>query len=188
MEMSLRHLTRVSILGGALCLVGVSPLATISANTTPVAGHDSAEVSRLLEEAQVAAGKLAITTDHFHSYVRNQLDWRTHAQKAHQVKDEVNTLGAHLADLEALHQQAAPWQQSVIQSMRPILVQIAQNTEFVIQHLSERPRLLAHPEYRDALENKLALATQLAELTNDSVDYAETKKRFEQLRGELELN
>src|SRR5262245_18890622 len=183
--MNLKHLTRVSMFVGVLCL-GVSPLATLSANTRTVAAHDSAEVSRLLKEAQVAAGKLATTTDHFHSYVRNRLDWRTHAEKARQVKDEVNTLGAHLADLEALHHQAAPWQQDVIQGMRPILVQTAQNTEFVIQHINEKPRLLAHPEYRDALENKLELATQLAKLTDDSVDYAETKNRLEQLRDKLD--
>jgi acyl-CoA hydrolase len=59
--------------------------------------------------------------------------------------------------------------------MRPILVQIAQETEFVIQHISEKPSLLAHPDYRDALENKLELANQLARLTDDSVDYAEAK-------------
>lgn len=185
--MNRKHLTRISLLAGVLCL-GVSPLATLRATTTPDAGHDSAKVSRLLKEARAAAGRLATATDHFHSYVRNRLDWRTHAEKAHLVKVEVNTLGAQLADLEALHHQAAPWQQSVIQSMRPILVQIAQETEFVIQYIGEKPRLLAHPEYRDALENKLELATQLARLTDDSVDYAETKNRFEQLRGRLESN
>jgi hypothetical protein len=186
--MNLKHLTRVSLLGGVLCLVGVSPVATLSANTAPIAVHDSAEVSRLLNEARVAAGKLVTATDTFNSYVRNRVNWRTHAEKANEVKDGVNTLGAHLADLEALHHQAAPWQQGVIQNMRPILVEIAQNTEFVIQHISEKPRLLAHPEYREALENKHELATQLAKLTDDSVDYAETKSRFEQLRGKLELN
>jgi len=121
--MNFKHLPRASILAGVLCLAGVSPLATLSATNTAVAAHDSAEVSRLLKEARAAAGKLATTTDHFHSYVRNRLDWRTHAEKAHQVKNEVNTLGAHLEDLEALHHQAAPWQQSVIRSMRPIMVQ-----------------------------------------------------------------
>src|SRR5262245_14353665 len=116
--MNLKHLTRVSILGGALCLAGMSPLATLRANTAARAVPDSAEVSQLLKEARVAAGKLATTTEDFQSYVRNRLDWRTHAQKAHQVKDEVNSLGAHLADLEALHAQAAPWQQNVIEDMR----------------------------------------------------------------------
>ena len=185
--MNPKHLTGVSILAGALFL-GLSPLATGSAANTTVAAHDSAEVSRLLKEARTTAGKLAITTDHFHSYVRNRLDWRTHAEKAHQVKDEVNALGAQLADLEALHHQAAPWQQNVIESIRPILVQIAQNTEFVIQHISEKPRLLALPEYQDALEQKLELATQLARLTDESVAYAETKSKVEQLRGRLESN
>jgi len=185
--MSRKHLTHISILAGVLCL-GMSPLATLRATTTPIGVHDSAEVSRILKEARTAAGKLATTTELFHSYVRNNLDWRTHAEKAHQVKVEVNALGAHLADLEVLHHQASPWQQGVIRSMRPILVQIKQETEFVIQHISEKPRLLAHPEYRDALEKKHELATQLARLTDDSVDYAEAKNRFEQLRGGLESN
>ena len=184
--MNLKHLTCVSIFAGLLCF-GV-PIASLSANTTTVAVNDSAEVSRLLKEAQLAAGKLATTTDHFHSYVRNRLDWRTHAEKAYQVKDEVNTLGAYLADLETLHHQAASWQQGVIQGMRPLLVQIAQKTEFVIQHINDKPRLLDQPEYRDALEHKHELATQLAELTDDAVDYADTKNRFEQLRGNLESN
>src|SRR5262245_16496393 len=111
--MNRRRLTHISILAGVLCL-GVSPLATLRATTTPVGVHDSAEASRLLKEARAAAARLATATDHFHSYVRNSLDWRTHAEKADQVKVEVNALGAHLADLEALHHQAAPWQQSVI--------------------------------------------------------------------------
>ena len=185
--MNCKHLTHISILAGMLCL-GVLPLATLRATTTPVAEPDSAEVSSILKEARTAAGRLATTTELFHSYVRSNLDWRTHAEKAHQVKLEVNALGAHLADLEALHHQAAPWQQDVIQSMRPILVQIQQETEFVIQHISEKPRLLAVTEYRDALEKKHELATQLARLTDDSVDYAETKTKFEQLRSGLESN
>jgi hypothetical protein len=81
--MNFKQLPRASIFAGVLCLAGVSPLATLSATNTAVV-HDSAEVSRLLKEARAAAGKLATTTDHFHSYVRNRLDWRTHAEKAHQ--------------------------------------------------------------------------------------------------------
>jgi hypothetical protein len=186
--MNLKHLTRTAIIGGALYLAGALPSATLFANTAPIAVQDSVEVSRLLREARTVAGKLASTTDHFNSYTRSRLDWRTHADKVHQVKNEVNALGAHLADLEALHHEAAPWQQGVIQNMRPILAELAKNTEFVIQHISEKPRLLSHPEYRNALENKYELATQLAQLTDDSVRYGETKNRLEDLRTRLEMN
>jgi hypothetical protein len=141
--MSFKHLSRAAILGGALSLVGAWPSISLSATTTPVATQDSVEVSCLLKEARTSAGRLASATDLFNSYSRSALDWRSHAERAHQVKSEVNALGGHLTDLEALHQQATPWQQQVIAEVRPILLQLAQNTEFVIQHISEKPRLLS---------------------------------------------
>lgn len=175
--MKLKQLTSVAILGGALSLSGL-PVAKLSATNNPVTVQDSAEVSRLLREARSTASKLATTTDQFSSYLRSNVEWRTHAHAAHQVKTEVNALAGHLADLEAANHEAAPWQQDVIANMRPILVQLAENTEFVIQHISENPRHLQHPDYRDALENKFELATQLAQLTDDSVKYGETKSRL----------
>ena len=184
--MKLKLVTQATIVGGALSLGGVLLPTALAETPARVVAQDSVEVSRLLREAKVMSGRLATTTDQFNSYARSRLDWQTHAEKAREVKSEVNALGAHLSDLEALTTEAAPWQQGVIQDMRPILEEIAQNTEFVIEHIRENPGWLAAPEYEDALENKHELATQLAKLTRDSVSYADAKSKLEELRIRLD--
>ena len=163
-------------------------MGVLSATTAPVVRQDSAEVSRLLKEASTSAQRLVLTTDQFKSYSRSNLNWQSHVQKAGEVKDEVNALGINLADLEALNHKASPWQRQVIEEMRPILVELAQNTTFVIDYIRENPRSLRNPDYREALDNKYELATQLAGLTGDSVSYSETTTRLDQLRNRLEMD
>jgi hypothetical protein len=185
---NLQFLTRINVFAGALALTLVLPSSSLPATVDPTARQDSAEVSRLLSEARIASSKLVVTTDEFHSYTRSRLDWRTHAEKVHQLKDNVNVLGATLLDLEAIRSQAAPWQQDAIEKMRPILVALAKNAKFVIQHINENQKELRHSEYRDALANNQELASQLAGLTDDFVTYGETKGKLEELRTKLELN
>lgn len=181
--MNLKTFRNASLLGAALALLaGLAP-------ATPAASvRESQEVSRLLREARSSARKLVLTTDQFQSYTRSKLDWRTHADKARQVKAEVNALGATVQKLEALQAEAAPWQQEAIHSIKPIALKLAQNTESVFEHLRDNPRQLSYGEYRETLNTKYELASQLAELTGDFVSYGEAKRNAQELGSKLELN
>jgi hypothetical protein len=183
---NLKKLRDALIVGAALALFGFLPAA--SAATDAIAVQDSQEVSRLLREARTSARKLAVTTDEFHSYTRSKMDWRSHAVKAHQVKREVNALGVTVKQLEAMKAEAALWQREAIESIKPIALELAQNTQFVIERINESPKHLGHPEYKDALASKFELATQLASMMDDYVRYGETKTAFEELESKLELN
>ena len=184
--MNLKNLRKLLIVGTAFALAGGVPLAPAATDLTTT--QDSQEVSRLLREARTSARKLVVTTDEFQTYTRSKLDWRTHADKAHQVKTEVNALGVTMQKLEAMNADAAPWQRQAIQNIKPTAVELAQNTEFVIQHIRDNPNWLSKAEYRDALANKFELASQLAKQMRDFVSYGETKTAFEGLGTKLELN
>lgn len=186
--MNLKTFRNVTVLGAAFALMGGLPLAIPAAAADGTRAQESQEVSRLLREARTSARKLAITTDQFQSYTRSKLGWRTHAEKAHQVKTEVNALGATVQQLEALNAEASPWQEEAIQNIKPIAVELAQNTEFVIQHIRDNPQHLRQAEYQDALAYKSELASQLAQVTGDFVSYGETKRTLEELGTKLELN
>jgi hypothetical protein len=186
--LNLKTFRSVTLLGAAIALVGGLPLAIPAAAADGTRTQESQEASRLLREARTSARKLAVTTDQFQSYTRSKLNWRTHTEKAHQVKTEVNALGATVQKLEALKAEAAPWQQEAIQNIKPIAMELAQNTEFVIQHIRDNPQHLSQAEYQEALANKSELASQLAEVTGDFVSYGETKRTLEELGTKLEVN
>ena len=186
--MNLNTLRNSVLLGTALLVTGGLLAPGVTAGTEAAMRSDSREVSRLLKEARSSARKLAVTSDEFHSYTRSKLSWRTHVEKAHQIRSQVNTLGATLGKLEEMKAEASPWQQEAIHSMRPMVVELARNTEFVMEHLRGNRQPVGQAEYQDALANKLDLASQLAELTSDFVSYGETKSALDELGTKLEIN
>jgi len=186
--MNQRYFTAAMIVGGGLLLSAIYPFSAAASPVDSTGTRDSQEVSRLLKEAKVTASKLASSTDEFFSYTRMDLDWRTHADKADEVKTHVNALGVNLSSLEALQASAAAWQDEAIRSIRSILEQIADKTETVIQYIRDDPGLIRQAEYRDTLEDKLELAFDLKALTTKYVRLGDTKDRLEQLQSELQSN
>ena len=168
---------------------------TILALSVPVASFafegadaaDSEQVSTLLSEARTQAYQLSVDAATMESYTRSNLSWETHAAAVTQMRAHINTAGRTLAQLEEARKAASPWQMTAIDRIRPLLKEIASNTQTVIDYLNENPKRLFMAEYKDHIEANSDVAGQLSAMIADFVDYGNTKERLRRLSAKLEL-
>lgn len=148
---------------------------------------DSEQVSQLLSDAKTEAYQLKEDAATMHSFALTGRTWESHAGVVTGIKEHINAAGRQLAKLEDARNTASPWQQTAIDRIRPLLKELASNTQAVIEHLNKTPKNLNAPEYKDYLEANADQAEQLAGMIADFVNYGKTKQRMERLRDKLEL-
>lgn len=169
-----RHMTVALALAGMMLFVP---------GWTPAYG-DSAQVSKLLQQAKFSATQLKADSNEMESYSQSQLHWSTHAKQINRIKEHINESGKILADLHAARDGAEPWQQDAIDRITPLLQQLASNTTAIIEHLNDR-RQTWHPEYHNYLQSNARLADDLSRLISDYIDYGEAKSKSESLGKSL---
>lgn len=165
-------------------------LAGVGINSSPLKAMDlpdSEQVSKLLSDAKNQAFQLSEDASTMESYTRSSVTWENHAAAVSQMKEHTNAAGHTLAKLDDARKTSSPWQMTAIDRIRPLLKEIASNTETVIQYLNKSPKRLSMKEYTDYIEANSDVAAQLAELIKDFVDYGNTKNRLERLTNKLEL-
>jgi hypothetical protein len=167
----------------AAALLGGLSLAPPGARGEGPEQRDSPQVMKLLKEARSEATRLRTETVKLESYKNGRLSLQTHGLQLEATKDHVNELGKILDKLEARKAEASPWQEKAIEGIRPLLEELAKQTTRAIAHLNQNPRQLQHPDYHDVLEDKAALASQLANLLDDQVKYGEAKAELEELES-----
>lgn len=168
-----RHITAVAALFGVVAFLGWMP-----------AYGDSAQASKLLQQAKVSAAQLKTDSEEMESFTSNRLSWQSHATQINRIREHVNRSGKILAELHEARDGAEPWQQDAIDKITPMLQEMASNTTSIINHLSDN-RHTWHPEYTGYLKANAALASDLSRLINDSIDYGKAKSRTESLGKNL---
>jgi hypothetical protein len=171
---------------GTKALLVVSLMA-ISPVLKAVDVADSEQVSQLLSDAKTEAFQLKEDAATMHMYSMSGLHWETHASTVTSIKAHINAVGRQLAKLEAARATASPWQQTAIDRIRPLLKELASNTDTIINYLNKNPGRLQTSEYKEFLEANADQSEQLAAMIGDFVDYGKTKQRLERLREKLEL-
>jgi hypothetical protein len=148
---------------------------------------DSEQVNSLLSEAKAEAHALEADADQMLQYSRSNLMFESHAQKINQIREHVNKTGQLLDELEAARESASPWQMKAIDEIRPLLQEIADNTEAAIGHLNDNPTNVHRklPPYPSYLEENYKVAKELASLITDYVDYGKHKASLERLSERL---
>lgn len=162
-------------------IVSISP-ALVAADVP-----DSEQVSKLLSEAKTQAFQLKEDASTMESYTRSSAGWESHSATVDQMKEHINAAGRTLTKLEDARRTASPWQATAIDRIRPLLKDLASNTETVIQYINKNPKRLFMSEYKDYIETNSDVSSQLAGLIGDFVDYGNTKNRLERLTTKLEL-
>jgi len=148
---------------------------------------DSEQVSKLLSQAKTDAYQIKEDASAMESYTRLNQDWRSHATTVNEMKEHINAVGRIVAKLDESRSQATPWQATAIDRIKPLLREIASNTQSIILTLNKDPRRLTQAEYKDYIEANADEATQLSELIADFVNYGNSKSRMERLGTKLEL-
>lgn len=146
---------------------------------------DSAQASKLLQEANLSAAQLRRDSTQMETFTRSQLTWQSHATQINVIRDHINKTGKILADLHNARDGAEPWQQDAIDKITPLLKEMASNTESIISHLNEKKGHTWHPEYEGYVKSNAQLATALSKLVGDYVDYDQAKSKTQGLESKL---
>jgi hypothetical protein len=171
-----------------LALVAAGVVAMLPALTAAsFSGLDSEPVSKLLSAAKTQTYQLREDALTMESYTRTNAAWESHAATVEQMKDHINAAGRTLTKLDEARKNALPWQATAIDRIKPLLKEIAANTQNAIQYLNKSPKRLTTNEYKDYIEANADVAEKLAGLVADFVDYGNTKNRLERLTSKLEL-
>lgn len=148
---------------------------------------DSKEVSDLFAKVKSEAVQLRQDADELKSFTHSKLAWQSHVAKVDEIKRHVNNAGELLTQLQNSKSQASPWQQQAIDRVTPMLKELASNTTSTIEHLNERPKSLHTGPYVEYADANYEVASNLAELISDYVDYGKSKAKSEELASRLEV-
>src|SRR5579864_317879 len=111
--------------------------------------QDSDHVSQLLSDAKTQTFQLREDASTMESFKRSNLGWESHAATVSEMKEHVNAAGGTLAKLDDARKTASPWQATAIDRIKPLLKEMASNTEPVIQYLNKNPKRLFMNQYKD---------------------------------------
>lgn len=148
---------------------------------------DSAQITILLADAKAEAVELKSDAEDLDSFAKSRLSWESHARKIEMIKEHVNNTGKILAKLKDAESSGAPWQQTAVQRIEPLLKELAANTETTINYLNENRSKIHFTEFKDYLKANYELATDLEALIRDFVKYGEAKETFERLERKVKV-
>ena len=180
---------RHKILAGAVFAISLLVAVLFSARLEMQAApaEDSREVSKLLEDIKSQAGDLQRDSDELESFTRSNLSWESHAEQLERIKERINAIGETIKNLNSLRGSASPWQREAIDRILPLAEKLAANTKAAINHLNKNPSHLQDPEYQQYLKSNAEVATNLAGLVREFVEYGKTKTNLEALERKLEV-
>jgi len=160
----------------------ISPTAKASATS----GEDSKEVSQLLSEMKVEAHQLELDAMEMETFSRSRLTEGSHAVKLNLIGDHINKAGELLGQLHDARESGSAWQQKAIDEIYPLLKELAANTETAMKFFNEnKSHVHVSPSYKEYLKENRGMATELAALITDYVDYGFHKSQFERLGEKL---
>jgi len=183
----MKNESRITWLVGAAFVVAACIISSVpvrAADTTP---PNSDQVSKLLAQVNAEAVELRRDAEDMESFSRSKLSWESHASKINMIKDHINKTGSLLTQLGGLRNTASLWQQEAIDRVAPLLKEMASNTETTIEHINQNQSRLNSTEFQDYVKANYNLASRLASLIGDFVDYGEAKEKYERLSRKLEV-
>ena len=172
-------LTLAALLGVYLILSPVAGAASSSIG-------DSEEISTLLSNARLEALELRDDSDKMVSFSRSVLRAQSFGGKLTEVKDHVNKAGQLLAKLDQARETGSSWQQQAIDHIRPLLKELAANTEATINHFNDNKMLVHSKELVEYCSVNYELAKELAALVQDFIDYGESQAKLAELQKKVE--
>ncbi|MGE5113264.1 MAG: BON domain-containing protein [Acidobacteriaceae bacterium] len=193
----MKYVVRIasSFLGAAVVMTQLAGVST--AATAPVQGSSSSfeqpmpitpaerEIERLLKQISSQAATVGNHGEKLESFTRvsSRLQYQTHAAELMAVRDAINAMGSGFNRLQELRSAAPPWQQSLIDRMEPVLVDLAGHATEAIERLNGERRQLPSQAYRDAVGDLSASANQVRDLISVNLDYAQAREKLDRLHA-----
>jgi hypothetical protein len=149
--------------------------------------EDNPQVTQLLTDAREKAVTLSRDADEMESLTRSDVSWQSHASMLETMKEDVNEMGKIVGRLDASRESASKWQRKAIDSMVPLLKELASNTTAAINHLNQERTRPTSGEYAEYLRQNAETARELSDMVSSFVQYGQTRAKLEKLEQKLEL-
>lgn len=163
----------VAALGATLA----APLA-IAENLRPELQAARSEIANRLEIFESGAAALQSQTDHYASSVRaNKPQWESHVRQLNLAKEQANSLGQALSELEELSAQGTGLQQRAVEEARPRLQAVADYVQIAIVMLNENPQSHRTPEFHETVNGIYEHAEDLYTRVDAITDYEKAHER-----------
>lgn len=157
-----------------------------AAQAEETSSGSSEEVNQLLAEVKSEAIALEQDCDRMAIWAGGQhVSWKSHAEKLNLIREHINEAGRLLANLHDARDTASPWQRQAIDRIYPMLKELADNTEEMIDLHNDNRSAFRFSEYRDYAKAGYELAEDLAALVRDYVEYGEHEAEFHRLHEKL---
>lgn len=121
------------------------------------------------------------------TFTQSGVSWQSYADQLGQIKTHVNNVASIVQELSDLRIIASPWQRIAIDRVNPLLKELASNTQSTITKLNNNPGRVHMAPYKEYVAAHYDLATEMASMIGDFVEYGKTKAKFEALTRKLEL-
>jgi hypothetical protein len=176
-------------------LIAAGFLASSAMTARAAADDSSVQVSGLLSEAKTQAFQLKEDAGELWLFTQvpasassaAQIPPQSHLDSIHKISSDVSTMTVQLAKLEAARKTAAPWQQTAIDQINPLVKDLVASTEAVVEYIDKNPSKIYAEDYKDYVEANADAAAQLATLISSYVDYGKTRDRLNHLSKKLGL-
>jgi hypothetical protein len=157
-----------------------------AAQAEETSSGSSQEVNQLLSEVKSEAIALERDCDYIAIWAGGkQPGWKSHAGQLSLIREHINKAGRLLTNLHDVRDTASPWQQQAIDRIYPMLKELADNTEEMINLHKDHGSAFRFSEYRDYAKAGYELAEDLAALVRDYVEYGEHEAEFHRLHEKL---
>lgn len=110
-------------------------------------------------------------------------NWQSHAYYLNNLREDVNSMGRLLAELEEMKPEASEAQQMAIERARPHLVALANETSEALDLLRAGSRNLTQPQYEETVARLSRQADILYQTVETIVDYHNADDRLDKLEA-----
>ena len=110
-------------------------------------------------------------------------NWQSHAYYLNNLRDDVNSMGELLAELEEMKPLGSGAQQMAIERSRPHLVALAAETTEALNLLRARAGNVMQPQYKETVAELASQAEILYQTLDTIVDYHNADDRLDNLEA-----
>jgi len=118
-------------------------------------------------------------------FKRSHVSAQSHAAALTRIAGHINQTGCLLEKLQAGRECGSPFQQQAIDQVTPLLKELAANVQSIVDNLNERSTYADMPEFEESLTENCRLATELAAVIRNFVDYEQSRGKAEALEGQF---
>lgn len=169
----MKDYAKAARLGLAFFAVAVLSLVPTAASARSVG--DSKEVSGFLAEAKAEALQVQMITEEMNSFVHSRTSWQTQAAKLAEIKRHFNKFGELVIKMNKA-EAPSPWQQEAIREVTPMVEELSSYITMTIYHLGEDPDRLVFTSFPEYVAASTGLASEIAELLSDYVEYGKANQ------------